>query len=116
MLLRATLIGLWLWVSVSLFAAAAQPATTNNYDSCDISATPAATLLLPYFEVDTAAPPGTGTTTLFTVINTSRYPQIAHVTVWTDWGYPVLAFNLFLTGYDVQGINLFDVLVRGVIV
>ena len=74
--------------STSLLAA--QPSTTNNNDSCDISLLPAATLLLPYFEVDTAAPQGTGTTTLFTITNTSRYPQIAHVTVWTDWSFPVL--------------------------
>ena len=78
-----------------------QPATTNNADSCDIGVTPAATLLLPYFEVDTAAAQGTGATTLFTITNTSRYPQIAHVTVWTDWSFPVLDFNIFLTGYDV---------------
>src|SRR5438552_12841329 len=90
-----------------------QPATTNNNDSCDIGVYPAATLLLPYFEVDTAAAQGAGTTTLFTITNTSRYPQIAHVTVWTDWSFPVLTFNIFLTGYDVQGINLFDVIVRG---
>jgi hypothetical protein len=96
--------------------ATGQPATTNNADSCDIGVTPAATLLLPYFEVDTAAAQGAGATTLFTITNTSRYPQIAHVTVWTDWSYPVLDFNIFLTGYDVQGINLFDVIVRGVIV
>ena len=96
--------------------ASGQPATTNNADSCDIGVTPAATLLLPYFEVDTAAAAGTGSTTLFTVVNTSHYPQIAHVTVWTDWSFPVLDFNIFLTGYDVQGINLFDVIVRGIIV
>src|SRR5436190_23015000 len=95
MLLRSTvLLEVLLCASFSLPAAAAQPSTTNNYGSCDISATPAATLLLPYFEVDTAAPQGAGTTTLFTVVNTSRYPQIAHVTVWTDWAYPVLSFNL----------------------
>src|SRR5947208_957860 len=93
-----------------------QPATTNNNDSCDIGVTPAATLLLPYFEVDTAAAAGTGSTTLFTIVNTSRYPQIAHVTLWTDWSFPVLDFNIFLTGYDVQGINLFDVIVRGLVV
>src|SRR5438094_6505309 len=94
-----------------------QPATTNNNDSCDIGVAPAATLLLPYFEVD-ASPgaTGAGATTLFTITNTSRYPQIAHVTVWTDWSFPVLDFNIFLTGYDVQGINLFDVIVRGIIV
>src|SRR5262245_44545035 len=81
--------------------ATGQPATTNNNDSCDIGVTPAATLLLPYFEVDTAASQGTGATTLFTVTNTSRYPQIAHVTVWTDWSFPVLDFNIFLTRYGV---------------
>src|SRR5947209_5161430 len=95
-----------------------QPTTTNNADSCDIGVTPAATLLLPYFDVETSTsvPAGTGSTTLFTITNTSRYPQIAHVTVWTDWSFPVLDFNIFLTGYDVQGINLFDVIVRGLIV
>ena len=43
-------------------------------------------------------------TTLFTITNVTRLPQIAHVTVWTDWSFPVLDFNIFLTGYDVQGI------------
>ena len=89
--------------------------TTDNAASCDIGVTPAATLLLPYFEVDTAATSGNGATTLFTVTNTSRYPQIAHVTVWTDWSFPVLDFNIFLTGYDVQGISLYDVIVRGTV-
>jgi len=95
--------------------ASGSPATTNNNDSCDIGVTPAATLLLPYFAVETAGAAGSGTTTLFTITNTSRFPQIAHVTVWTDWSAPVLDFNLFLTGYDVQPINLYDVIVRGII-
>src|SRR5256885_7857684 len=102
-------------VRPDLTFATGQPATTNNADSCDIGVTPAATLLLPYFEVDTAAAQGAGSTTLFTITNTSRYPQIAHVTVWTDWSYPVLDFNIFLTGYDVQPINLYDVIVRGIV-
>lgn len=89
--------------------------TTNNDDSCDIGVTPAATLLLPYFEVDVANTAGTGQTTLFTITNTSRLPQIAHVTLWTDWSFPVLDFNIFLTGYDVQAINLYDIIVRGVV-
>ncbi len=92
--------------------AAAGPSTTNNDDSCDISTAPAATLLLPYFEVD---PTQRGTTTFFTVVNTSAVPQIAHVTIWTDWSYPVLDFNIYLTGYDVQPIDLYDVIVNGVI-
>jgi hypothetical protein len=89
------------------------PATTDNDDSCDISVAPAATLLLPYFEVNLADP--SGETTLFTITNVSQLPQIAHVTIWTDRSFPVLDFNIFLTGYDVQSINLFDIISRGLI-
>lgn len=89
------------------------PTSTNNDDSCDIGVAPAATLLLPYFEVDTTA--ARTTTTLFTITNVSRYPQIAHVTVWTDFSFPVLDFNIFLTGYDVQAINLYDILTTGTV-
>src|SRR5437588_13023068 len=111
MLLRAAVTGLLLCASVSLFADNPRPTTTNNDDSCDIGVTPAATLLLPYFEVDTAAAQGAGATTLFTITNTSRYPQIAHVTVWTDWSFPVLDLNLFLLVSYVQVINSFGVIV-----
>jgi hypothetical protein len=41
--------------------------------------------------------------------------RIARVTLWTDHAYPVIAFNVYLTGYDVQAINLFDVIQRGII-
>lgn len=91
------------------------PATTNTDDSCDIGVYPAATLLLPYFEVDLSSPQATALTTLFTVVNVTRFPQIAHCTVWTDWAFPVLDFSILLTGYDVQAINLYDILARGVI-
>jgi hypothetical protein len=87
------------------------PRTTDNDDSCDISLLPAATLLLPYFEVDLDS--ATGQTTLVTVTNTSNAEQVAHVTLWTDWGYPVIDFNAYLTGYDVQSLNLFDVIALG---
>jgi hypothetical protein len=90
------------------------PATTNNDDSCDIGTAPAATLLLPYFEVDLAAA-GAGRTTVFTVTNVSPYAQIAHIVLYTDWSFPVLDFNIFLTGYDVQSLNLFDIIGRGLI-
>jgi hypothetical protein len=89
------------------------PHTTNNDDSCDISLLPAATLLLPYFEVDVNN--RSGETTLFTVTNVTNRPQIARINLWTDWGYPVINFNLYLTGYDTQSINLYDIIVRGVI-
>ena len=101
--------------SFGVGGAAAGPTSTNNDDTCDIGVAPAATLLLPYFEVDFNAPATTARTTLFTITNVSPYPQIAHVTVWTDWSFPALDFNIFLTGYDVQAINLYDVLARGII-
>src|SRR6266513_5191614 len=92
------------------------PTSTNNDDTCDIaSSAPAATLLLPYFEVDFRSPQNTARTTLFTIVNTTDLPQIAHVVVWTDWSFPALDFNIFLTGYDVQGINLYDIFARATI-
>ena len=103
-----------LLIASLIFCGTALSQSINNDDSCDIKVGPAATLLLPYFEVDTN-PQAPGQTTLFTITNVTRYPQIAHVTLWTDWAYPVLTFNLFLTGYDVQAINLYDVIVHGTI-
>src|SRR5438270_4274020 len=92
------------------------PTSTNDDDTCDIgSAVPAATLLLPYFEVDFKSPQTTARTTLFTIVNTSDLPQIAHVVFWTDWAFPALDFNIFLTGYDVQGINLYDIFAHAAI-
>jgi hypothetical protein len=96
-----------------LVASSAAASTANNDDSCDITVAPAATLLLPFFDVDVTQPGAE--TTLFTITNVTSAPQIAHVTIWTDWAYPLLTFNLFLTGYDVQSVNLYDVIVRGVV-
>jgi hypothetical protein len=87
------------------------PATTNNDDSCDIGVAPAATLLLPYFEVDLAS--RTGEQTVFTITNVSDEEQVAHITLWTDYSFPVIDFNVYLTGYDVQSINLYDVIALG---
>ncbi len=89
------------------------PHSTNNDDTCDISVAPAATLLLPYFEVDVDLP--STKATIFTLTNVTNVDQIARVTLWTDYSFPVISFNIYLTGYDVQSINLFDVIARGVI-
>lgn len=75
---------------------------------CTIDQVPAATLLLPYFEVDLGSP--TGVTTLFSVNNASAAAAIAHVTVWSDWSVPIIDFDIYLTGYDVQTINMRDIL------
>ena len=72
-----------------------------------IDAVPAATLLLPYFEVDLGNP--NGITTLFSVNNASASAAVAHVTVWTDQSIPTLDFDIYLTGYDVQTINIRDI-------
>lgn len=73
-----------------------------------ISNAPAATLLLPYFEVDLDNV--NGATTLFSVNNASATAVLAHVVVWSDMGVPVFGYNIYLTGYDVQTINIRDVL------
>jgi hypothetical protein len=101
-------------IALLLVALPLAAGTINNDDSCDIGAYPAATLLLPYFVVNLGTA-GAGETTIFSVTNVSPVPQIARVTLWTDWAFPVLSFNLFLTGYDVQPVNLYDVILRGLI-
>ena len=72
---------------------------------------PAATLLLPYFEVDIANP--NGVNTLFSINNASDTAVLVHVMVWTDQSVPALDFDVYLTGYDVQTISLRDIFVNG---
>jgi hypothetical protein len=80
---------------------------------CAIDQVPAATLLVPYFEVDYAA--ALAPTTLVFVTNTSSAAAVAHVTLWTDWGIPALDFDIYLTGHDVQTFNLRDIITHGVL-
>src|ERR1700743_3584845 len=94
-------------VLVGLLAAAAPVSAVI----CTEDAVPAATLLLPYFEVDLNNP--NGLTTLFSVNNASSTAVLAHVVVWSDLSVPVLDFNIYLTGYDVQSVNLRDIIVSG---
>jgi hypothetical protein len=74
---------------------------------CTIDDVPAATLLLPYFEVDLAT--ADGVTTLFSINNASASAAVAHVTLWTDESIPTFDFDIYLTGYDVQTINMRDI-------
>jgi hypothetical protein len=86
---------------------AAGPAAAGALSgSCRVADQPAATLLFPYFEVDTND--AGGATTLVSINNASARPALARVVLWTDWGVPTLAFDLYLTGYDVQTLNLRD--------
>jgi len=78
---------------------------------CTVDQVPAATLLLPYFEVDLDNL--WGAKTLFSINNASATAVLAHVVIWSDLSVPVLDFNVYLTGYDVQSINLRDILADG---
>jgi len=71
---------------------------------CMIGAGLASTLLYPYFEVDLADP--NGVTTLISVNNGLNVPVMTRLVVWTDWGIPTMAFDIWLDGFDVQPINV----------
>ncbi len=75
--------------------------------NCRVGNVPAATLLIPYFQVDVDR--ADGDTTLVSINNASAKSELARVTLWTDWGVPTLAFDVYLTGFDVQTINLRDI-------
>jgi hypothetical protein len=89
-------------------APAAPPASAGI---CAVDRAPGATVLLPYFEVDLARGLS-GETTLFELQNALPEAVVARVTLWTDLGVPTFAFDVYLTGYDVQSFNLRD-LFRG---
>ena len=77
---------------------------------CTIDDVPAATLLLPYFEVDLSNNNNNnGVNTLFSINNASASAAVAHVTLWTDQSIPTLDFDVYLTGYDVQTISIRDI-------
>jgi hypothetical protein len=91
-----------------LLGVAARPAAAVT---CAVDAVPAATLLLPYFEVNLADP--NGLTTLFSINNGTAGAVLAHAVVWSDLSVPLMSFDVYLTGYDVQTINLRDIIVFG---
>ena len=92
---------------VPLALAAALAAAPAAAELCAVDRNPGATVLLPYFEVD--LPRGaSGETTLFELINALPQEVVARVTLWTDLGVPTFAFDVYLTGYDVQSFNLRD--------
>jgi hypothetical protein len=86
---------------------------TDNAATCDIGEYTAATLLLPYFEVDYNASSTTAVDTVFSVMNTSRYPQIVRMTIWTDLGFPAAWCPIFLTGYGTMSVSMYNVVARG---
>jgi hypothetical protein len=96
----------WLFLGVGLVALPAAGFAGVLKGNCRMANQPSATLLIPYFSVDLAI--ATGRTTMFSVNNASAKPALARVVLWTDWGVPTLAFDVYLTGYDVQTLNVRD--------
>jgi hypothetical protein len=82
-------------------------ATLARATLCAVDNVPAATLLVPYFEVNLLNP--TRSTTLISITNARSQATLAHVVLWTDYAVPTLAFDVYLTGFDVQTIDLRDV-------
>lgn len=80
---------------------------------CALDTVPAATLLLPYFEVDLDE--DNGSTTLMSVGSSAAGSRLARVTLWTDMALPTASFDLYLTGFDIATINLRDVLQFGLL-
>ncbi len=95
-------------LSVFFFAATPVAAQPFGAGECTIGPGLAATLLFPYFEVDLVDPLGVGT--LIAVNNGLIVPTMARVVLWTDWGVPTLAFDLYLPPFAVETINIIDLL------
>ena len=79
----------------------------------DTDVTPAATLLLPYFEAELPATAGgavQGTTTWLTITNSVDDDIAVRVVVWSDLAVPVYGFNVGLKPFDMQRIDMQQVL------
>lgn len=81
-------------------------------DICSVDPRPAATLLIPYFEVGTACTPGEANTR-FTVTNIDAAPVLSRVQLWSNTGVPVFAFDIYLNGHDQHSVDLHELLCDG---
>ena len=97
-------------VAVFAFASSAVAVT------CTVDQRPAATLLVPYFQVSIDADGhvvGTGDSaldTIVTIMNASSAPMIAHVNLYDRYSVLQLDFNVALTGWDVQPMRISDII------
>jgi hypothetical protein len=96
-----------------LVASAGFPCTASA-NICAFDVVPASTLLFPLVTYEYGVSADTQTT-LIAITNVSSEAQIVHLTVWTDFSIAILDFNIVLTGYDVQTINIRDILLYGLL-
>jgi len=101
-------------LAVSALFAIASSATAIT---CTVDQRPAATLLVPYFQV--SIEPATGAIvssgalardTIVTIVNASAAPMIAHVNVYNRFSEIKLDFNVALSGFDVQAMRMSDII------
>jgi hypothetical protein len=78
---------------------------------CDLGNNVAASVLVPYFEVDSADMAGMDT--LVGLVNVDDDPIVAHVVVWNVDSWGVFDFNIYLTGYDVVTFSMRQILIYG---
>ena len=67
-------------------------------------------MLFPFVQYDYDNP---STNTLFAITNLSSKAQVVHVTLWTDWAFATVNFDVFLTGYDTVSFDLFQIIGLG---
>jgi hypothetical protein len=91
-------------------------ASTAVAVTCTIDQRPAATLLVPYFQVsydsggELISTGPDARDTIVTIANASAAPMIAHVNIYSRESLLLLDFNIALTGFDVQAMRMSDVL------
>jgi hypothetical protein len=106
------------FLTMALVGIAALGLTSTAYANlCANDVVPAATLLFPFvsYDYDAGTAGNAGATTLLAITNVSNTAQIVHITLWTDYSIAILDFNIVLTGYDVQTMNIRDILRDGII-
>jgi hypothetical protein len=87
------------------------PPVINVGSLCDLGNNTAASVLVPYFEVDSSDTAGLDT--LVGLVNADDDPIVAHVVVWNVDSWGVFDFNIYLTGYDVVTFSMRQILVYG---
>lgn len=95
-------------VALSLAAVADAQAEIGALDPV-----PAATVLLPHFEVDLDDPQGV--TTRLTLMNAGEGPVILQLTLWTDLAVPTMNWSAYLTGFDLMTLDLGALFRNGVL-
>ena len=92
----------------ALLLAALSTGVSARIGTIDVA--PGATLLFPHFEVDINNTQGVNT--ILHIQNASATASLLNVVLWTDLGVPVHNFNIYMTGYDNETVDLYNLLVH----